>query len=342
MIKLNEKDIVELFVSRLIKSASKGIRDDVVIIPHKIGQSKVNLVLKCDMLVESTDVPHLMHPGQIARKSVIASISDFASKGVKPRHCIISVGIPKTYSKNNLQKLITGFKKVSKEYGVDIVGGDTNESKELVIDCSLVGLTNTYHIPRRYGARPGDLVVVSGEFGYTSSGFKIINTKCPATRKFKTRALSSILQPKPNFGLGLTLSDFFSSSMDSSDGLATTLYELADQSGVDFLITSLPTSNDVHHFASSNSINVEDLVFFGGEEYETVATVRKSNFKKMELIAAKKNIRMYVIGEVIRGMGNVYLLCDNDSKNNKSKMQKRRLLKNRGFMHFRSNNNKQK
>lgn len=336
MIKLNEKDIVELFVSHLIKSASKGIRDDVVIIPHKIGQSKVNLVLKCDMLVESTDVPHLMHPGQIARKSVIASISDFASKGVKPRHCIISVGIPKTYSKNNLQKLITGFRKVSKEYGVDIVGGDTNESKELVIDCSLVGLTNTV-IPRRYGARPGDLVVVSGEFGYTSSGLKIINTKCVATRKFKTRALSSILQPKPNFSFGLTLSDFFSSSMDSSDGLATSLYELADQSGVDFLITSLPTSKDVHDFAYSNSINVEDLVFFGGEEYETVATVRKSDFKKMKLIAAKKNIKMYVIGEAIRGMGNVYLLCNNDdSKNNKNKnkIQKRRLLKNRGFTHF--------
>ena len=138
MIKLNEKDIVELFVSHLIKSASKGIRDDVIIIPQKIRQSKVNLILKCDMLVESTDVPFLMQPWQIARKSVIAGISDFAAKGIQPSHCIISVGIPKSYSKNDLENLILGFQKVSKEYKVEIVGGDTNESKEIVIDCSLI------------------------------------------------------------------------------------------------------------------------------------------------------------------------------------------------------------
>jgi thiamine-monophosphate kinase len=114
------------------------------------------------------------------------------------------------------------------------------------------------------------------------------------------------------------------------------LYELAHQSGVDFLITSIPTTKDVHHFASSNSFNVEELVFFGGEEYETVATVRKSDFNKMKLTAAKKNIRMHVIGEAIRGRGNVYVIDKNDGENNKSKkkIQKRKLLKNLGFIHF--------
>jgi thiamine-monophosphate kinase len=330
MTRLNENAIVDLFVSQLnIESASKGIKDDVVIIPREIGQLKVNLVLKCDMLVESTDVPYLMHPGQIARKSVVASVSDFAAKGVKPLHCIISVGIPKTYSKNNLQKLITGFKRVSKEYEIEIVGGDTNESKELIIDCTLVGLNYADCIPRRYGAKPGDLIVVSGKFGYTSSGLKIINSKCLATRKFRTRAISSILQPKPNFRFGFSLSGFFSSSMDSSDGLASSLYELADQSGVDFLITNLPTSKDVNDFASSNSFNLEELVFFGGEEYETVATVRKSDFNKMKLTAKKENITMHIIGEAIRGTGNVYLQHNSDRK-----ISKRKLLKNQGFMHF--------
>jgi len=326
MIKLNEKDIVELFVSHLIKSASKGIRDDVIIIPQKIRQSKVNLILKCDMLVESTDVPFLMQPWQIARKSVIAGISDFAAKGIKPSHCIISVGIPKSYSKNDLENLILGFQKVSKEYKVEIVGGDTNESKEIVIDCNLICLTDADYIPRRYGAKPGDIIVVSGKFGYTSSALKIIKSKCVTTRKFKAKALSSILDPKPNFKFGFSLAALFSSSMDSSDGLSSSLYELARQSAVDFLITSLPTSEDVHNFALRNSYDIEDLVFFGGEEYEIVATVPESDFKKMKLMAARNHIKTYVVGEVTRGTGNVYV-----SLNGKGE---RILLKNQGFMHF--------
>ena len=81
MNKLNEKDIVQLFVSRLVrKSARRGASDDIAVIPVKTGQSRINLILKCDMLVESTDVPSLMQPWQIARKSVIACVSDLVGK----------------------------------------------------------------------------------------------------------------------------------------------------------------------------------------------------------------------------------------------------------------------
>jgi thiamine-monophosphate kinase len=334
MTKLNEKEIVDLFVSRLIKkSMHKGIRDDVVIIPFKMGQEKANLVLKCDMLVESTDVPDLMQPWQIARKSVLASVSDFAAKGVKPYCCLISIGIPKGYTKNDIGSLIRGFQKASKEFKVEVVGGDTNESKELVIDCALIGLTNTNTIPARYGARSGDFIVVSGKFGYTSSALKIILSRSITTRKFRSKTISSILNPKPNFKFGFSLASFFSSSMDSSDGLSSSLYELAQQSNVDFLISSLPTSKDVYNFALCNSYSVEDLVFFGGEEYETVATVRKSEFRDMKLMARRRHIKLYVIGEVTSRIGtnrgNVYLNFDSEGK-------RRRLLKNKGFIHFSS------
>lgn len=327
MIKLNEKEIIELFVSRLIrKSAHRDATDDVVVIPIKTGQTGTNLILNCDMLVESTDVPPVMQPWQIARKSIIACISDLAAKGVKPHACLISIGIPKKYSENDLRSLLFGFNKVSREYNVDIVGGDTNESKELVIDCSMIGLTNARYIPRRNGGKSGDLVVVSGKFGYTSSALKIIFSHPVTSSKFEAKALSSILNPRPNFTFGISFANFFSSSMDSSDGLSSSLYELAQQSKIDLLITNLPTSKDVSDFASCNSYSVEDLVFFGGEEYEIVATIPKSNFKSMEAIATKQHIKMYVIGEAINGSGKVYLTYN--------KKTKPRLLKNQGFMHF--------
>jgi thiamine-monophosphate kinase len=335
MTKLNEREIVDLFFSRIVrKSIYKGIRDDVVIIPLKFGQEKANLALKCDMLVESTDVPDLMQPWQISRKSVLASVSDFATKGIRPSHCLISIGIPKGYNKNDIESLIRGFQKASKEFKVEVIGGDTNQSKELVIDCALTGLidTNTKNIPTRHGARPGDLIVVSGKFGYTSSAFKILlSPSITTTRKFKSKALSSILNPKPNFKFGFSLASFFSSSMDSSDGLSASLYELAQQSNVDFLISNLPTSKDVYNFALCNSCSIEDLVFFGGEEYETVATVPRSEFRHMKLKARGRQIKMNVIGEVADKFetmgGNVYL-------NLNVKGTQRRLLKNNGFMHF--------
>lgn len=337
MTKLNEKEIVELFFSRIVnKSIYKGTRDDVVIIPLKFRQEKANLALKCDMLVEGTDVPDLMQPWQISRKSVLASVSDFAAKGIRPNYCLISIGISKSYDNNDIESLILGFQKASKEFKVEIIGGDTNQSKELVIDCALIGLINmsTKNIPARHGARPGDLIVVSGKFGYTSSAFKILSSpSITTTRKFKSKALSSILNPKPNFKFGFALASFFSSSMDSSDGLSASLYELAQQSNVDFLISNLPTSRDVYSFALGNSSSIEDLVFFGGEEYETVATVPRSEFSHMESKARGKQIKTYAIGEVTdkseKMGGNVYLNLNVDGT-------QRRLLKNKGYMHFSS------
>jgi len=124
--------------------------------------------------------------------------------------------------------------------------------------------------------------------------------------------------------------------MDSSDGLSCSLYELAQQSDNDLFINKLPVSKDVHDFAIRNSYDVEDLVFFGGEEYETVATISKSNFKMVEAIAMRQNIKMHVIGEVTNGTGKEYLSYDdkNNKKSSSNNNNKTRILKNQGFMHF--------
>src|SRR5437588_11421143 len=117
MTKLNEREIIDLFISKL---GIKNENDDVVIFPLKGLKSHTAntplLVIKCDMLVESTDVPDGMRPWQIARKSIVASVSDLSAKGVKPPYlCAISIGIPTKYSKSEIKDLVDGFKKASKE-----------------------------------------------------------------------------------------------------------------------------------------------------------------------------------------------------------------------------------
>jgi len=125
MSRLNEKKIIGIFQSRL---GNKGfVPEDVEF--FKIG--KKYHVLKVDTLVESTDVPPTIKLEDVARKSVVSCISDFAAKGVKPIFGIVSLTIPKKYSKSKIESLARGFYKARKEFHLKILGGDTNEGKEL-------------------------------------------------------------------------------------------------------------------------------------------------------------------------------------------------------------------
>ena len=295
MSKLNEKKIIEIFQNRL---GNRGfVPEDVEF--FKIG--KKYFVLKVDTLVESTDVPPRMKLEDIARKSIVSCVSDFAVKGVKPIFGIVSLTIPKKYSKSKIESLARGFHKARKEFSLKILGGDTNEGKELVISFSLFGITEK--IVRRKGAKINDIIITSGPFGYTSAGLNILLKNKKHSKKFESRAKRVVCNPRPRLEFGLKNKNYFSSSMDSSDGLSTTLNEISNQSKKRFVINKLPTERDVFDFANSNNLDVNDLVFNGGEEYEIVATVNPSNLKKIKKYAKKNRIKLYEIGYVMKGKG---------------------------------------
>ena len=210
MTKLNEREIIDLFVSKFGKGkVAKSEKDDVVILSlkriKKIVAASTDLILKCDMLVESTDVPPGMLPWQIARKSIVSCISDLSAKGIKPPYIsLISIGIPKKYSKTEIVDLAKGFQLASKEFKVRIAGGDTNKSNELIIDCNIVGISDG-NVPKRKGAMPGDVVICSGEFGYSSSGLKILIGNARARGEFRRKAILSVIKPRPQQKFGISL-----------------------------------------------------------------------------------------------------------------------------------------
>jgi thiamine-monophosphate kinase len=342
MKRLNEKEIINLFIFNLRKTnraktndyisrATRIGKDDVsVISSNKRFKKGVKLVFKCDMLVETTDVPSVMKPWQIARKSIVACVSDFSAKGIKPFYVsLISMGIPTRYSKKDILGLAKGFKMSSREFGVTFVGGDTNQSNELVIDCSMIGFSDNSEIPSRDGAAPGDFIVVSGEFGYSAAGLKIINEGAKAAGYFKDRAISSVVKPKPQQKFGICLAKYFSSSIDSSDGLAVSLYELAAQSKVNFFVTKIPSAEGIERFTRDNSsLDLHELIFHGGEEYHIVATVPSQNMKRLESAAEKLGLKTLVIGSVTKGNGKVFLA---NSENMKTRLSP---LDNRGYLHL--------
>jgi thiamine-monophosphate kinase len=314
MTKLDEKQIIRIFANKL------GISnlDDVALIDKGI-------VIKSDMLVASTDVPSGMKPWQAARKSIVSCISDLAAKGVRPHAAVISLGIPKSCStrRPDIEGLAEGFAIASNEFGVKIVGGDTNEAGELVIDCTMIGFPR-FKVPTRNGAKPGDFVIVSGAFGFAPAGLAILLQDAnglTVSSSFRKHAVKSVLEPHPRQSFGLALARYFSSSIDSSDGLAVSLYELASQSeGVDIIIYGIPAVEGLDKFAEENSLDKHELVFHGGEEYEIVATISHTKIRQAEAAARKAGVSLHVIGRVQRGSGNVFV--------------RNKLLENRGYMHF--------
>jgi len=295
MSKLNEKKIIELFQSRL--GNTNFVPEDVEL--FKIG--KKHIIVKVDTLVESTDLPPEMELVDAARKSIVSCVSDFAAKGVRPIFGIISLTIPKKLSRSNIESLAKGFQRAAREFELKILGGDTNEGKELVINFSLFGISEK--IVNRKGAKANHVIITSGPFGYSAAGLSILLKNKKSSRKFGTKAKNAVFKPNCRLMFGLKNKNYFSSSMDSSDGLSTTLNEMSNQSKKKFVITRMPSENDVFDFASSSRLNANDLILNGGEEYEIVATVNASNLPKIKKYAKKHRMKLYEIGYVTKGKG---------------------------------------
>lgn len=314
MSRLNEEKIIKIFQRHLNKNF---VSEDVE--TFKLG--KTPCIVKIDTLVESTDIPPKIKLQDVARKSIVACVSDFAAKGVRPLYGIVSVTIPRKFSKSKIQSLAKGFGLASKEFDIRILGGDTNEGKELVIQVFLVGTSD--RIVARKTARTNDIIITSGPFGYSAAGLKILLENKKADSKFSKKATYTVFKPRPKLVFGLQNRSNFTSAMDSSDGLSTTLYEMARQSRKKFVITNLPTNADLFEFARKNKLDPLDLVFNGGEEYEIVATVSPAKLQKLKNNAKKQKISLFEIGFVTAGRGVEY-------------WQGNKILRieNRGWMHF--------
>ena len=297
MTKLDESTIIKIFQSKINK---RFVSEDVEF--FQLGKTKI--VVKTDTLVQSTDIPPEMKLEEAARKSVVACVSDFAAKGVKPEFAIISVNLPKI-SQAKIKEIAKGFQNASKEFGIRILGGDTNSGKEIVFNVCIFG--KAQKIVKRRGAKKGDIIIVTGPFGYTSAGLDILLHK-KRKKKF-AKAIKAVVKPKPRIKFGIENVRYFTSSMDSSDGLSTTLNEMAQQSNKRFVIEKIPCTKEIERFAESQKIDLIHLVFNGGEEYEIICTVSPKDLAKVRKRAKTLKVPIIEIGHVESGNG-VYLQCN--------------------------------
>jgi len=299
---LGERKVIKIIMEHLEKMPDIPFPygDDVSAVQIDDGTLAV---LKTDMLVGKTDIPSGMSLKQAARKAVVMNVSDFAAKGVRPLIALASLGLPKDLNEKDVEEIGLGLNWGAREYGAYIVGGDTNESSDLIINCSLLGFCKKSTLVKRGGARPGDIVAVTGLFGKTPAGLKILQECLSVHRRIEKALLDAVLMPKARLweGLALAESKVLTASIDSSDGLAWSLSELSDASGVGFIIDDVPLAHEAKEFAEAYGLNPLDLALYGGEEYELVVTVKPQDWKKAKEVAEGVGAKLTKIGRATEG-----------------------------------------
>jgi thiamine-monophosphate kinase len=284
-------------------------------------------VLKTDMLVGETDVPRGMSLWQAARKAVVMNVSDFAAKGVEPKAVLVSLGLPRSLLRMDVEEIAGGLNTGARQYGAYVVGGDTGEASDLVIAVSLFGTAARKALMLRTGAKVGDIVAVTGFFGKSAAGLRLLLDGFAVSKELREVLVSAVFMPQARLKEGLALrgSRAVTASIDSSDGLAWSLHEIGKMSGVGFLINSVPISDEVKCFAEFNGLDALELALYGGEEYELVVTVKPELWADAEMAVEAVGGRLLPVGKVTRGK---QVLLEVDGK--KSPVEAR------GWEHFKS------
>lgn len=250
-------------------------------------------VMAIDTLVHSTDVPPGMSMREAGAKAVTACVSDMAAKGSRPLHAAVSVSLPAGSPKRDASGTAAGIRDACRRYGIRVVTGDTNEGAASITVC-LLGRSK--RVVPRGGARPGDAVFVSGPFGMAAAG---LDSAVSGGSEFSRH----VRRPAARLEFGVRCSRHMSASMDSSDGLAATLHEIARESGVRIDVDAAPVGRGVARYAEARGIDALELVFYGGEEYEVVFCAPPSKRRAIFRVAARTGAPVIEVGRVAAGRG---------------------------------------
>ena len=308
---LGERKVIEIIMRHLDVMPRMPIPfwDDVSAVG--LGEGRLAL-LKTDMLVWHTDIPPGMTHYQAARKAVVMNISDLAAKGVEPIAVLISLGLPRDVREEEVVEIAKGVNAGAREHGAYIIGGDTNETGDIILSGMAFGIAKEGKIMRRDGARPGDILAATGTFGKTAAGLKILLEGLEASEDLKRSLVDAVYLPRARVkeGVALAESGAVTASIDSSDGLALSLHDLSRSSGVGFRVDRLPVSPEAQRFAKLHALELSDLILYGGEEYELVFTVDPKGVEDARVALRYVGGELIEIGEVTEEREIVYMVGD--------------------------------
>jgi len=301
--------------------------DDIMHLPFVTDAAGRQLFLKIDTFVQSTDMPPQMSHYQAGKKAVTAVISDLGAKGIRPSGIGASLCFPRGIFANDAVKVVEGISDACQHYGCGYFGGDLNEGLEIVITPVAVGMADPKKVPGRGGARPGDVLCVSDRLGRTAAGLEILlkGKDCPPNVREILK--NAVFAPETPLEQGIVLAEnnLVTAAIDSSDGIAFSIAQLATESkcGIEVAVDALPIAPEVAEYAPE-SIQQVELALYGGEEYCYLWTIPKSKLAHVKTLCKERAWQLFEIGKVTQGSEIVL----------KTKRGEASPLKTRGFTHF--------
>ncbi len=297
--KLGEKALIQMILEEIdVGDVLEGNEDCIGVLLN----DDMLLVINIDTLYWPSDIPTKiqMTMRQGGRKTVMMTVSDLAAKGVSPKGFISSIGAPPQTLSTDFIEVVRGMQQGAMECGTRYLGGDLTESPHIIISGVSFGVVHPQQVMTRTKARPGDVVFITGEF-LTGAGFKIAVDGLFAPKELYRQLIQSVIAPQARIKEGVTLgaSGLATACIDSSDGLARSLYELSEASGVGIQIHHLPIAKPVKRFAELHNLNPESLTLYGGEEFELVFSAPAEKAFMVEKLFKQMNCTITQIGEVV-------------------------------------------
>ncbi len=291
----NEKDLIKYY-ERYVDNKNNllGHDDDAV----AINLSDSKMVINIDGWVESTDRPNGMSPFGVGYRAVCNAASDVIAKGAKPTGMIISMTLDEKHWEQ-FENIIDGFKAASSKYNISYLGGDTNKGKDLVIDVVVWGTSEK--LVKRRGIQENDLVCwIGDELGRNAAALGVLTKDWKGEKNI---ALS--IMENPNLYLNF-IEINANSSIDCSDGLAFSLYQLIRNTKYGIKI-----DNNIINYGDEwavkisqiNDIELSELIFYGGEELGIVFTCSSKTYETMK---RKYDIDIKLLGVVNNEEGVYY------------------------------------
>jgi thiamine-monophosphate kinase len=276
---LTEDELVRA-IRKVLSGEAPGVLVSVGDDAAVVEPGEHHLVLTSDMLVEGVHFDlSSVSAHDLGHKSITASASDIAAMGGSPRYGLVSLALPATVEAPWVMELYGGIRAAADEYGMAVVGGDTNRGEYHVVSVTAVGTVARGNAVTRSGAKPGDHLVVTGTLGAAAGGLRLAGEPPHDVRgalgsDWGRELVQAYLRPVARVGEGETLAQSGATAMiDISDGLALDLSRMCTESevGATLRLADVPVPQALQELGRVLGFDPLEHALHGGEDYELLA-----------------------------------------------------------------------
>ncbi|MGE0449193.1 MAG: thiamine-phosphate kinase [Vicinamibacterales bacterium] len=289
-----------------------GIGDDAAVVEPERNRLEV---LTTDIVIDGVHVDRrFTPPDAIGHRALAANLSDLASMGAAPRAALLSLALPIDLSCDDFDAIVAGVATLAVRERVVVAGGNlTRTPGPLTIDIAVTGTVKRRSVLTRSGARPGDLVYVTGTIGAATAGLDMLRRALGADAAVSKGATTDspcverYFRPEPRVRAGLLLgrNRAATACIDLSDGLADGLARIAEASGVGIAVeaAAVPVDPSARAWFAATDVDALTAALTGGDDYELLLTVNPRHRRRLRAVVESGGVALTRIGTCTAGAG---------------------------------------